>query len=286
MTKSEAKPTIAAVNELFSKSPDGLREIVRAVMQEMLEAEMTDAVGAEKGERTGARLEHLPRQDGGEVHADSADRAKRFDRSVRSRVALPEPAREPRRVRGSFLGSATAAGASGSNLRRDGSAAGGRRPFSEPSCRRPRNGETASPERPGWRATPAIRFSMRTRSCTRNSRSRCGRFASSSSTDRTTTVRQAPGSPANFAAKTRRSPTASRRSVLARRAPRVTKMLVGSTTWLITPCAVRNRCNQNPSRPASKQLTTSVGASSGGSSRWRRPEMKASSPAPSPASRR
>ena len=56
MTKSEAKPTIAAVNELFSKSPDGLREIVRAVMQEMLEAEMTDAVGAEKGERTAARL--------------------------------------------------------------------------------------------------------------------------------------------------------------------------------------------------------------------------------------
>ena len=56
MTKSEAKPTIAAVNELFSKSPEGLREIVGAVMQEMLEAEMTDAVGAEKGERTGARL--------------------------------------------------------------------------------------------------------------------------------------------------------------------------------------------------------------------------------------
>src|SRR5271166_2152366 len=56
MTKSEAKPTIAAVNELFSKSPDGLREIVRAVMQEMLEAEMTDALGAEKGERTMARL--------------------------------------------------------------------------------------------------------------------------------------------------------------------------------------------------------------------------------------
>src|SRR4029077_3010662 len=56
MTKSEAKPAIAAVNELFSKSPDGLREIVRAVMQEMLEAEMTDALAAEKGERTAARL--------------------------------------------------------------------------------------------------------------------------------------------------------------------------------------------------------------------------------------
>ena len=56
MTKSEAKPAIAAVNELFSTSPDGLREIVRAVVQEMLEAEMTDALGAEKGERTAARL--------------------------------------------------------------------------------------------------------------------------------------------------------------------------------------------------------------------------------------
>ena len=54
MTKSEAKPAIAAVNELFAKSPDGLREIVRAVMQEMLEAEMTDALGAKKGERTAA----------------------------------------------------------------------------------------------------------------------------------------------------------------------------------------------------------------------------------------
>ena len=56
MTKTEAKPAIAPVNELFAKSPDGLREIVRAVMQEMLEAEMTDALGAGKGERTGARL--------------------------------------------------------------------------------------------------------------------------------------------------------------------------------------------------------------------------------------
>jgi putative transposase len=58
MTKSEAKPATAVVKELFSKSPDGLREIVRAVMQEMLEAEMTDALGAEKGERTTARLDY------------------------------------------------------------------------------------------------------------------------------------------------------------------------------------------------------------------------------------
>jgi len=56
MTKSQARPAIAAANALFAQSPDGLREIVRAVTQEMLEAEMTDALGAEKGERTAARL--------------------------------------------------------------------------------------------------------------------------------------------------------------------------------------------------------------------------------------
>jgi putative transposase len=56
MTRIEPKPTTATIKELFSNSPDGLREIVRAVMQEMLEAEMTDALGADKGERTPGRL--------------------------------------------------------------------------------------------------------------------------------------------------------------------------------------------------------------------------------------
>src|SRR6478672_4166439 len=56
MTKIEAKPVAESVNALFSNSPDGLREIVRAVLQEVLEAEMTDALGAAKGERTAARL--------------------------------------------------------------------------------------------------------------------------------------------------------------------------------------------------------------------------------------
>jgi putative transposase len=56
MTKIEAKRASGSVKELFSQSHDGLREIVRAVMQEMLEAEMTDALGAEKGERTAVRL--------------------------------------------------------------------------------------------------------------------------------------------------------------------------------------------------------------------------------------
>jgi transposase-like protein len=56
MTQKEARPTIASVNALFAQNGDGLREVVRAVVQEMLENEMTDALGAEKGERTSARL--------------------------------------------------------------------------------------------------------------------------------------------------------------------------------------------------------------------------------------
>jgi transposase-like protein len=39
------------------RGPAGqLREVVRSVMQEMLEAEMMDVIGAEKGERTPVRL--------------------------------------------------------------------------------------------------------------------------------------------------------------------------------------------------------------------------------------
>ena len=51
MTKLEGKTRIATVKELFSTHPDGLKEIVRTVLQEVLEAEMTEALAAEKGER-------------------------------------------------------------------------------------------------------------------------------------------------------------------------------------------------------------------------------------------
>lgn len=56
MTEMKGKPATAAVKELLTQNPDGLREIVRAVCQEMLEAEMSDALGADKGERTAARV--------------------------------------------------------------------------------------------------------------------------------------------------------------------------------------------------------------------------------------
>ena len=72
MTKTEAKPVAESVNALFSNSPDGLREIVRAVMQEMLETEMTDALGAEKGERSAARLGYVAHLSDGNVSCNSA----------------------------------------------------------------------------------------------------------------------------------------------------------------------------------------------------------------------
>jgi putative transposase len=56
MTEIKGKLAVAAAKELMKGNPAGLREIVRAVLQEVLEAEMTDALGAAKSERTTARL--------------------------------------------------------------------------------------------------------------------------------------------------------------------------------------------------------------------------------------
>jgi len=56
MTKREVKTASATVKEILLERPDGLREVIRAVMQEMLEAEMDEALGAQKGERTAERL--------------------------------------------------------------------------------------------------------------------------------------------------------------------------------------------------------------------------------------
>jgi transposase-like protein len=56
MTKTEGKSASAAVKDILLQNPDGLREVIRAVMQEVLEAEMDETLGAQKGERTTARL--------------------------------------------------------------------------------------------------------------------------------------------------------------------------------------------------------------------------------------
>jgi len=56
MTKTEGKTASAAVKDILLSNPDGLHEVIRAVMQEVLEAEMDEALGASKGERTPERL--------------------------------------------------------------------------------------------------------------------------------------------------------------------------------------------------------------------------------------
>lgn len=56
MTETKGKRAVAAAQELVRGNPDGLREVVRTVRQEVLTAEMTDALGAAKGERGAGRL--------------------------------------------------------------------------------------------------------------------------------------------------------------------------------------------------------------------------------------
>ena len=56
ITKTEDKPAGAAVKEMLLSNPDGLRDGIRAMLQEVLEAEMGELLGAGKGERTPERL--------------------------------------------------------------------------------------------------------------------------------------------------------------------------------------------------------------------------------------
>jgi putative transposase len=58
MPRGKLRPTLEEVKALLVEDRDFLRPLVQAVVQELLEAEMTEALGAEKGERTPARLGH------------------------------------------------------------------------------------------------------------------------------------------------------------------------------------------------------------------------------------
>ena len=46
MTSIEIKPSLATAKDLLSGDPEGLRILVQTIVQEVLEAEMTDALGA------------------------------------------------------------------------------------------------------------------------------------------------------------------------------------------------------------------------------------------------
>ena len=58
MPRGKLRPTLEEVKALLAEDRDFLRPLVQAVLHELLEAEMTEALCAEKGERTPARLGH------------------------------------------------------------------------------------------------------------------------------------------------------------------------------------------------------------------------------------
>ena len=56
MIVEKLRPTLAEIKNLLASDKDFLKPIVRAVLQEVLEQEMTDTLGAAKGERIEGRL--------------------------------------------------------------------------------------------------------------------------------------------------------------------------------------------------------------------------------------
>lgn len=56
MTKVEDRAAVALAREGLLSDREGLKELFRGVLQEVLEAEMTEAIGASKSERTEGRL--------------------------------------------------------------------------------------------------------------------------------------------------------------------------------------------------------------------------------------
>ena len=55
MTKRQGKSGTINVKAVVAEDEEFLRALVRAALQEVLEAEMTEALGAEKGERASGR---------------------------------------------------------------------------------------------------------------------------------------------------------------------------------------------------------------------------------------
>jgi len=56
MTVTKIRPDASTVKELLRNDREFLKPLIRATLQEVLEAEMTEALGAEKGERSETRL--------------------------------------------------------------------------------------------------------------------------------------------------------------------------------------------------------------------------------------
>jgi putative transposase len=55
MTRKNSNRTTSEIKAMMGEDGDFLRPIVRTVIEEFLEAEMTEAIGAQKGERVEGR---------------------------------------------------------------------------------------------------------------------------------------------------------------------------------------------------------------------------------------
>ena len=56
MTVTKLRTDVSAVKQLLAADKEFLKPLIRGALQEVLEAEMTEALGAEKGERSEGRL--------------------------------------------------------------------------------------------------------------------------------------------------------------------------------------------------------------------------------------
>ena len=56
MTRKKSKRTTDEIKAMMAEDGEFLRPMVRTVIQEFLEAEMSETIGAQKGERTEGRL--------------------------------------------------------------------------------------------------------------------------------------------------------------------------------------------------------------------------------------
>jgi hypothetical protein len=107
MPGGKLRPTLAEVKALLAEDQDFLRPLVQAVLQELLEAAMTEALGAATGERMpdrlrlpGRLLRSRPGHPGRQAGAAGAAGPRRplLDRAVRALATLREgPGRGTRR---------------------------------------------------------------------------------------------------------------------------------------------------------------------------------------------
>src|SRR5712692_2800110 len=111
MTERKGKSGTIGVKAVVAGDEDFLRALVRAALQEVLEAEMAEALGAEKGERTASRLGYrsgyygrtlitrigklelrVPQNRGGRFFTELFERYQRSERALVAALARLIPA--------------------------------------------------------------------------------------------------------------------------------------------------------------------------------------------------